>query len=141
MASRPKVAAMAGISRHTGLPISNLDSAYQGVEVALMRRIGSLIMRREFGAGIVELLGRKMTPSLFAAFQSLIATAIDLWEPRFQVRRVIVTGSADQIRMGRAGFQILADFRPRGHLGDMTVERVVSFGLSISSGRVLVKPL
>ncbi len=64
---------MVGISRFTGLPISNLESAYQSVEVILMRRIGSLVGRREFGAGIVELLGRKMTPNLFAAFQSLIA--------------------------------------------------------------------
>ncbi|MEN5300194.1 GPW/gp25 family protein [Brucella sp. TWI559] len=132
---------MVGISRHTGLPISNLESAYQGVEVILMRRIGSLILRREFGAGIVELLGRKMTPNLFAAFQSLIATAIDLWEPRFQVRRVSVTGSTDEIRLGRAGFVILADFRPRGHLGDQTVERAISFSLSVSSGKVLVKSL
>ncbi len=98
---------MVGISRFTGLPISNLESAYQSVEVILMRRIGSLVGRREFGAGIVELLGRKMTPNLFAAFQSLIATAIDLWEPRFLVRRIIVTGTVDQIRLGHAGFQIL----------------------------------
>lgn len=136
-----KAVKMVGISRHTGLPVSNLESAYLGVEVILMRRIGSLIMRREFGAGIVELLGRKMTPYLFAAFQSLIATAIDLWEPRFQVRRVIVTGSVEEIRTGHAGFQILAEFRPRGHLGDTTVERIVSFGLSINSGKVVVKSL
>ncbi len=132
---------MVGISRFTGLPISNLESAYQSVEVILMRRIGSLVGRREFGAGIVELLGRKMTPNLFAAFQSLIATAIDLWEPRFLVRQVIVTGTVEQIRVGRAGFQIRVDYRPRGHLGDMTVERVVTFGLGISSGTVVVKPL
>lgn len=132
---------MVGISRHTGRPISNLESAYQGVEVILMRRIGSLILRREFGAGIAELLGRKMTPRLFAAFQSLIATAIDLWEPRFLVHRVIVTGTVDEIRLGQAGFQIVADFRPRGHLGDMTVERVVTFGLSVASGNVMVKPI
>ncbi|MBN9047460.1 MAG: GPW/gp25 family protein [Rhizobiales bacterium] len=132
---------MAGIDRRTGRVIDNLASAYQGVEVILMTRIGSRVMRREFGAGIVELLGRKMTPSLFAAFQSLIATAIDLWEPRFSVRQVIVTGTADDIRLGRAGFQILADYRPRGHLGDTTVERVVSFGLGISSGNVVVKPI
>lgn len=132
---------MVGIDRRTGRPVENLESAYQAVEVILMRRIGSLVGRREFGAGIVELLGRKMTPQLFAAFQSLIATAIDLWEPRFMVRRVEVTGSVDDIRLGKAGFRILADYRPRGHLGDMAVERVVAFGLGLSSGSVVVKPL
>ncbi len=58
-------------------------------------------MRREFGGGVVELLGRAMTPALFAAWKQLVATAIDLWEPRFRVRRVLVTGSVEEIRTGR----------------------------------------
>lgn len=125
---------MAGIDRRTGKVISNLESAYQGVEVILATRIGSRLMRREFGAGIIELLGRKMTPALFAAFQSLIATAIDLWEPRFVVRRILVSGSAEELRLGRAGIIIEADYRPRGHLGDFRVERVVNFNIGLTNG-------
>ncbi len=52
-----------------------------------------------------------------------------------------MTGTVEQIRVGHAGFQIRVDYRPRGHLGDMNVERVVTFGLGISSGTVVVKPL
>jgi phage baseplate assembly protein W len=130
---------MVGIDRRTGRVIGNLASAYQGVEVVLTTRIGERLMRREFGAGIAELLGRLMTPPLFVAFQTLIATAIDLWEPRFAVRRVLVTGTVDQVRTGRAGFKIEADYLPRGHLGDMRVERVVSFSLLIANGSVFVE--
>lgn len=125
---------MAGIDRQTGRVIDNLGSAYQGVEVILTTRLASRVMRREFGAAVVELLGRAMTPALFATWMQLVATAIDLWEPRFSVRRVIPTGSADEIRLGKAGLTIEADYRPRGHRGDFTVERVVGFTVSFGRG-------
>ncbi|WP_108459195.1 GPW/gp25 family protein [Devosia naphthalenivorans] len=125
---------MAGIDRRTGKVIDNLTSAYQGVEVTLTTRLSSRVMRRQFGGGVVELLGRSMVPRLFSAWQLLIATAIDLWEPRFATRRVTPTGSAEQLRLGQAGLVIEADFRPSAHLGDFTVERVVRF--NISFGRV-----
>ncbi|MCF1502908.1 GPW/gp25 family protein [Afifella sp. H1R] len=129
---------MAGIDRRTGQVIDNLTSAYQGVEVTLSTRLGSRIMRREFGGGVAELLGRAMTPALFEAFRQLIGTAIDLWEPRFRVRKISLSGSVEQIRAGRAGMIFEVDYRPRGHLGDFTVERVVSFPLIFRAGGVEV---
>lgn len=129
---------MTGVDRRTGLAIDNLKSALQSVETILTTRIGERVMRREFGAGILELLGRLMTPALFAAFQTLIATAIDLWEPRFRVRRVLVDGAVDQIRRGEARFRIEVDYRPRGHLGDETVERVLIFGIDLRASALRV---
>ncbi|MDF2369387.1 MAG: GPW/gp25 family protein [Rhizobiaceae bacterium] len=120
---------MSGIDRHTGKIIDNFASAVQGIEVILSTRIGSRVLRREFGGGIAELLGRLLTANLFAAFQQLIATAIDLWEPRFHVRRISATGSVDDIRLGKAGLVIEVDYRPLGHLGDFTVESVRSIAL------------
>lgn len=120
---------MAGIDRRTGMVIDNLACAYQGVEVTLSKRIGSVIMLREFGGGVVELLGRLVTPALFDAWKQLIATAIDLWEPRFRVRRVLPTATVDELRTGKIGLVIEADFRPRGHVGDFTAERVLSFSI------------
>ncbi len=118
---------MAGVDRTTGRIIDNLTSAYQGVEVTLGTRLASRVMRREFGGGVVELLGRAITPALFAAWQQLVATAIDLWEPRLAVRSIVPTGSVDELRTGRAGLLIEADYRPGGHLGDFRVDRVVGF--------------
>ncbi|HEX5935821.1 MAG TPA: GPW/gp25 family protein [Pseudorhizobium sp.] len=125
---------MAGIDRRTGAVIDNLTSAFQGVEVTLTTRLASRVMRREFGAGVVDILGRAITPSLFATWMQLVATAIDIWEPRFAVRRIVPTGSTDEIRTGHAGLLIEADYRPRGHLGDFTVERVVGFTVSFGRG-------
>lgn len=129
---------MADFDRHTGKVIDNLASAFQGVEIILSTRIGSRVMRREFGGGVLELLGRAITPSLFAAWQQLVGTAIDLWEPRFRVRRVKPKGSAEELRLGHAGLSIEVDYRPRGHLGDFTVERVMSFDIFFNE-RVVVQ--
>ena len=128
---------MSGIDRHTGMIIDNFASAVQGIEVILSTRIGSRVLRREFGGGITELLGRLLTANLLAVFQQLIATAIDLWEPRFHVRRISATGSVDDIRLGKAGLVIEVDYRPSGHLGDFTVESVRSFALSGNGLRVV----
>ena len=91
-------------------------------------------MRRQFAGGIVELLGRLVNPQLFAAFQVLISASIDIWEPRFRVRRLIFNGTADELRLGNVEFAIEVDWRPNGHLGDETVESIQSFKLSIAQG-------
>ncbi|WP_274626573.1 GPW/gp25 family protein [Arvimicrobium flavum] len=118
---------MAGIDGRTGLVIDNLASAFQGVDVILSTSIGTRVMRREFGSGIPELLGRLVKPSLFAVWLQLVGTAIDLWEPRFRVRRVTPRGSVDDLRLGKVSLAIEVDYRPRGHLGDFRVERVLAF--------------
>lgn len=120
---------MSAVDRNTGQVVGNYASALQSVEVIFSTAIGERVMRRHFGAGLVELLGRAVTPPLFAAWQTLIAVGIDLWEPRFRVRGVYVTGSVDALRLGRAGVRIEVDWRPRGHLGDLTVEGVRSFSV------------
>ncbi|SNY94061.1 hypothetical protein SAMN04515647_4385 [Cohaesibacter sp. ES.047] len=129
---------MVGISRYTGKPIDNLTSAKQGVEVTLATRLRSMVMLREFGSGAVELLGRKMTPSLFLAYQQLIGTAIDLWEPRFHIVRMVPSGSVEEIRAGTAGWRVEAEWRPRGHRGDLSVEKIVSFGLFYNQRQLII---
>lgn len=130
---------MVDFDRHTGQLIDNYASALQSVEMILMTRIGERVMRRQFGAGVLELLGRLMTPPLFTAFRILLAAAIDLWEPRFRVRRIELNGSVDALRSGSAGFAIEVDWRPRAHLGDPSVEGVRTFGLTFVSGVAAAK--
>lgn len=129
---------MAGIDRRTGKVISNYDHALQSVEVILSTRIGSRVMRRQFGGGVAEILGCAVTPPLFALFQQLVGTAIDIWEPRFRVRKITPLGTVEQIRAGQVGMRFDVDYRPRGHLGEFTVERVLSFGLNFRAGGLRV---
>lgn len=113
---------MAGIDRQTMMPMANFPHALQSVEVIVTSRLYSRVMRREFAGGIIELLGRMISPALMALFKQLLATSIDLWEPRFRVRRVTFNGSADEVRLGRAGVSVEVDWRPRALQGDFTVE-------------------
>lgn len=129
---------MTGIDRNTGRIIGPLESTLQSVEVILGTSLESRCMRREFGGGVLELLGRRMKPQLFVAWQQLVATAIDLWEPRFRIRRITFNGSVEALRLGNAALMFEADFRPRAHLGDFTVERRVSFGLKFPNSSVQV---
>lgn len=135
---------MAGFDRRTGQMIGNLEHAYQGVEVIMTTRIAERLMLREFGGGVAELLGRAVTPSLFLVWRQLIATAIDLWEPRFRVRSVTVSSSADEARLGTIALSIFADYRPYAHLPktdsrySLKVDRTVTFGVGIASGNVTV---
>ncbi|NDV88802.1 hypothetical protein GTW51_19080 [Aurantimonas aggregata] len=123
--------------RRTGAVIDNYASALQSVEVILTTRVGELVMLREFGAAVLPLLGRLMTPQLFGVFRVLLAAAIDLWEPRFRVRRVDVEGGVDALRAGIATIGIEVDWRPRGHLGDETVEGVRSFALTAGATGII----
>lgn len=120
---------MSGIDRHTGKLIGNYESALQSIEVIFTTRIGERIMRRHFGAGLAELLGRAMTVPLFAAWQMLLAVGIDLWEPRFRVRGVYVSANPTDVRLGNAGVRIEVDWRPRALVGDFSVDSVRSFSI------------
>jgi phage baseplate assembly protein W len=118
---------MSGIDRHTGKLVDGYTSALQSVEVIFSTRIGERVMRRHFGAGLAELLGRATTPALFAAWKTLIAVGIDLWEPRLRVRAVLVSATPGELRLGRAGIQVQVDWRPRALAGDFSVASTRSF--------------
>lgn len=125
---------MADIDDRTGLVIDNYSSALQSVGLIFSTPIGSRVMGRELGAGLMETLGRKVTPSLLSVSALLMQAAIDVYEKRFRVRRVVPTLTVDGVRLGDVGFSIEVDWRPRGHLGDFTVEGVRTFGLSFIDG-------
>ncbi|BAP94471.1 baseplate component [Aurantimonas phage AmM-1] len=122
---------MADIDRRTGEVIDNYQSALQSVEIIFSTFIGEMVMLREFGAGALDLLGRKMTARLFLVFRTALMAGINAWEPRFRVRHVGVDGTVEGVRLGEVRFAIEIDWRPRAHLvpPDYSVESVRTFGL------------
>jgi len=129
---------MSGVDRRTGRPIDNFSSACQSVEVLFATRIGERVMRRHFGGGLIELLGRAVTLRLFEAWKTILAVGIDLWEPRFRVRWVRASATPEAIRLGRAGIEVDVDWRPRAHLGDLTVEGQRTLRILMSGRRAVV---
>lgn len=128
---------MAGVDRNTLQPQANFPNAVQALGVILSTRLYSRVMRRGFGGGVAELLGRAMTPELMGLFRQMLATSINLWEPRFRVRRVTFEGSVDGVRLGQATLRIDVDWRPRALQNDFRVEGSRSFRL-LSNAQVEV---
>lgn len=129
---------MADFDRYTGEPIDNLASTLQSASTILSFRIGRLVMLRQFGGGQIDLLGRMIKPEHFAAYKQLAGTSLDLWEPRLHIRTLTFDGSVEEIRRGEGGLSIWTDYRPNGHHGDFTVERVLSLSSSFSDNKVRV---
>jgi len=106
-----------GIDRNTGKIIAGWPHVVQSLRVIFTTFFGERVLRRWFGP---KILGQNLTPSTVLKFWSAICVAIDTWEPRYKVTQIIPL-SAD--RDGSIGFRINGVYRPRGHLGDFSVEQ------------------
>jgi len=96
----------------------------QSIHVIFTTRIGERIMRRTFGSAVPGLLGRNLTPKTIHRFVVAFVVAIELWEPRFKVRKLGLSGkstSAPGARQGKIGILIEGDYRPNALEGDFTV--------------------
>ena len=84
-------------------------------------------MRRSFGSAVPGVLGQNLVPSTLLRFYTAIAIAIEVWEPRFRVRRFDYPeneNSPDNMRQGQIGIRLVGDYRPRALQGDYTVDAV-----------------
>lgn len=111
-----------GIDRRTGRLISGWPHVIQSIGVIFTTSFGERVMRRWFGSFVQNLLGRNMDPPTIVRFWMAICVAIELWEPRFKVTRIVPIGTPEGMRQGALGFEVQGVYRPRGHLGDFTPE-------------------
>ena len=121
-----------GINRQTGKPLSGWDHVYQSLVVILTTRLGERVMRRTFGSSVPSLLGRNLVPATMLKFYMAIALAVELWEPRFRIRKFELPptkNSSDELGQGHIGIRMVGDYRPRALEGDFTVEAVKSMVL------------
>lgn len=115
--------ASCGLDRISGRPIYDLDHVAQHVQTLFSTRLAEMIMLRWYGAGLVSLLGRRITPRLLAAYRMLLALAIDTWEPRLKVVRIDAGGNtARAVELGQLTFTVVCTYRPRALDGDFSVE-------------------
>lgn len=80
--------AMNGINAHTGQALSGIDHLRQSIRDILTTRIGTRVMRRDYGSRLPALVDNPMTPRLAMDLYSATAEALARWEPRFKLTRV-----------------------------------------------------
>lgn len=86
---------MNGINASTGKRMSGVDHLKQSIRDILTTRIGTRVMRRDYGSRLPELVdnptGELLKVELFAA----TAEALVKWEPRFRLDRVYLQSASE----------------------------------------------
>lgn len=86
---------MNGTNASTGKRLSGVDHIKQSIRDILTTRIGTRVMRRDYGSRLPELVdnptGEFLKVELFAA----TAEALVKWEPRFRLDRVYLQSASE----------------------------------------------
>lgn len=110
-----------GVDRATGRALSGWPHVAQSLGVIFTTSFGTRVMRRWFGSLIPNMLGENLTPPTLLRFFTALYAALE-FEPRFALTRIRILSAADELRTGRLRLELEGQYRPRGHLGDFTVE-------------------
>lgn len=103
----------------SGADIRGWPHVLQSIEQIFTTHFGERIMREWFGSAVPRFLGENLTGPTVVAFFSAVSAAIDQWEPRYRVTRIVPESVG---RDGRLRVYIEGEYRPRALLGDFTPE-------------------
>lgn len=77
-----------GMHAQTGRLITGTEHLQHSIADILMTRIGSRVMRRNYGSRLFELLDKPLNPNTVLQWTTAIADALERWEPRFKLQQV-----------------------------------------------------
>lgn len=100
---------MAGMSRTTGKGIDGFDHLRQSITDILTTPVGTRVHRRDYGSRLPRLVDRPINQSLVAELVAAAAEALDRWEPRLKLERIIIesVSPAGQVEMSLTGYYLL----------------------------------
>ena len=75
----------------TGRQIGLYDHIRQSIKNILFTRIGTRLMREEYGSLLPELLDQPITPALLLQCQAAAIAALAKWEPRIEIQAATVS--------------------------------------------------
>lgn len=78
---------MSGMNATTGRAIDGMDHIRQSIKDILTTRIGSRVMRRDYGSLLPELIDHPANPANLLRLQAASIMAILRWEPRVRITR------------------------------------------------------
>ena len=85
---------MKGISATTGKQLAGAAHLKQSIRDILTTRIGTRVMRREYGSRLPELVDNPIGEELKVELIAATAEALDRWEPRFKLDRVYISAAS-----------------------------------------------
>jgi phage baseplate assembly protein W len=88
-----------GIDARTGKRLDGVAHLKQSIRDILTTRIGTRVMRRDYGSRLPELVDNPMGELLKVELFAATAEALVRWEPRFRLDRVWVSEMSDAGRV------------------------------------------
>lgn len=116
----------------TGKLLEGFGEVQQSLEKILTTPQGARLQREWFGNPGLQLLGQNMTPQTILLWYTIVWTLVELFEPRFKIKRFATT---DADRLGELGATIIGEHRPYAHLDWQQAAVYVS----VSDGSVRVR--
>ena len=99
-----------GMDRTTGKPLDGANHLRQSIRDILSTRIGTRTMLRDYGSNIPEMVDLPMNRSTIAAIRADIVNALNKWEPRVNVKRVVLS----EATAGSITFDLFLTYLPNG---------------------------
>lgn len=78
-----------GMNAETGRAMGDDEHIRQSVRDILTTPLGSRVMRRDYGSVLPELIDQPATGANMLRLMAATAAAVDRWEPRLKLKRVM----------------------------------------------------
>jgi phage baseplate assembly protein W len=101
-----------------GKEISEINHLKQSIANILTTPIGSRVMRRDYGSNLFNKIDRPINGELIAEIYLDIVESLFIWEPRFEVDKVVV----GEINQGKITIDLEGSFLKQGQ--KITLENI-----------------
>ncbi|ENM6576158.1 GPW/gp25 family protein [Vibrio fluvialis] len=103
---------MDGMNNQTGAKLGGIDHLKQSIRDILTTPLGSRIMRRSYGSRLFQLIDNPTNAETVAEIIAASAEALNTWEPRLSVSRIVVTSASP----GTVVLAITGKYKPNGQV-------------------------
>ena len=124
-----------GIDADTGRAIGGWSHVMQSIRDILVTDLGLRPMREYYGSLVPRALGRSINRSEILPVISVIASAIEIWEPRYRLRSFEIGGDA---RQGQLSLRLTGEYLPGALWGDMTVAELRTLTIGADGGPLTI---
>ncbi|WP_321336572.1 GPW/gp25 family protein [Breoghania sp.] len=108
-----------GVSSETGKHISGVDHLRQSIIDILQTRIGTRVMRRDYGSNIPNIVDAPINEDLRVDLYVAVAEALDKWEPRLTLTSI----EFESVSEGKVTLVLTGEYLPDGE--EITLEGIL----------------